>query len=111
MCLIVPQGTQVSVNSQTVELQYFTNEVMLNHNFIILLNGTKCKTIRLCHNTGGSKKSAVVSMMQVAVHVSSNFLFAQVVNRHEIKGQCFICWSHKCLGHSGVLSRFILYNG
>ena len=46
--------------------------------------------IRLCHNTGGSKKSAVVSMMQVAVHVSSNFLFAPVVNRREINGQCFI---------------------
>ena len=59
-----------------IKLQDFTNEVMLNHNFIICLNGTKCKTIRLCHNnnTGGSKKSAVVSMIVVPSDLPHSYL-------------------------------------
>ena len=52
----------------TLKLQDFTNEVMVNHNFIIRLNGTKCKILILVIFSGG-KKSAVVSMMQVAVYM------------------------------------------
>ena len=48
-------------------------------------SGNICKILILVIFSG-SKKSAVVSMMQVAVHVIPTFLIAPVVNRREIKG-------------------------
>ena len=59
---------------------------------------------RLCHNTGGKKKSADHPMMQVSDVYNLNSSFAPVVDRREIWVN-FISWCHKCHGTLGWLLK------